>query len=291
MRKVEPANSAVSRTSRAIPQVSIEGTGRASRGAISLEGRIHEGPSGPHTAHMPVPGRTSDGDGGLRSYADARRAADPITRLQAHTLSVVLSIVPAASGAFVAVDRRLEITGAVVVQRQPAGDLWRQYIESAHVDDPLALRYAADTGAKVLTLSGLRGTGGSLPPGVGDVAVLYLRSAATVVAAVALLTTDDEAFEAHEVMQLRRLHPLLEQAYVQARDPIAQNERPDALAARLTSRELQVAQHVGTGSSNAEIAEALEVSLGTVKKHLTQIYTKLGLRSRTQLAMLLDRVD
>jgi DNA-binding NarL/FixJ family response regulator len=241
---------------------------------------------------MPVPGMTSDREGGLRPYADARRAAEPLTRLQAHVLEVVLAVVPAASAVFVAVNRRLGITDGVIVRHRPAGDLWRQYLERAHADDPLASRRAADTGASVMTLAGVRGADGALPAGSGDVAALYLRSAATVVAAVALLRSDDdEAFDAHEVRQLRRLQPLLEQAYVQALDPIG-GERSDPLAlAQLTPRELQVAQHVGTGSSNAEIAQTLEMSLGTVKTHLTQIYTKLGLRSRTQLAMLFGRAD
>jgi DNA-binding NarL/FixJ family response regulator len=54
--------------------------------------------------------------------------------------------------------------------------------------------------------------------------------------------------------------------------------------ARLTSREREVLDLVAAGSTNAAIAEALSVSPGTVKKHLDNIYAKLGVDSRTGAA-------
>jgi len=44
---------------------------------------------------------------------------------------------------------------------------------------------------------------------------------------------------------------------------------------------------VAAGESNAAVAEALVVSPATVKKHLDNIYAKLGVSSRTAAA---DRV-
>lgn len=52
----------------------------------------------------------------------------------------------------------------------------------------------------------------------------------------------------------------------------------------LTVAELAVARMVGAGASNAEAAAALFVSVRTVEAHLTRIYRKLGIRSRSQLA-------
>lgn len=56
-------------------------------------------------------------------------------------------------------------------------------------------------------------------------------------------------------------------------------------AAQLTRRERDVARLVATGQRNRTIAGALGISEGTVKMHLHNVYAKLGLESRTQLAM------
>ncbi|HEY2428492.1 MAG TPA: response regulator transcription factor [Acidimicrobiales bacterium] len=48
----------------------------------------------------------------------------------------------------------------------------------------------------------------------------------------------------------------------------------------LTARELEVVQLIGRGATNAEIAEALFVSEGTVKTHVGHVFAKLGLRDR-----------
>ena len=41
---------------------------------------------------------------------------------------------------------------------------------------------------------------------------------------------------------------------------------------------------VAEGRSNKEVAQALFVTVHTVEVHLSRIYAKLGVRSRTQLA-------
>lgn len=53
---------------------------------------------------------------------------------------------------------------------------------------------------------------------------------------------------------------------------------------RLTARERHVASLVSDGSRNAEVARLLFVSDKTVEFHLANIYRKLGVRSRTELA-------
>ena len=52
---------------------------------------------------------------------------------------------------------------------------------------------------------------------------------------------------------------------------------------RLTPRETDVLRLVAQGHSNREIAEALFISIPTVKRHLTNILGKLGLPSRSAL--------
>lgn len=51
----------------------------------------------------------------------------------------------------------------------------------------------------------------------------------------------------------------------------------------LTPRQLEVAELVAEGLSNAEIAESLFISVRTVESHLDHIYTRLGLNSRVSL--------
>jgi LuxR family maltose regulon positive regulatory protein len=55
-----------------------------------------------------------------------------------------------------------------------------------------------------------------------------------------------------------------------------------SLVEPLTERELEVLQLIGEGYSNRQIAEALVITINTVKKHASSSYGKLGVRSRTQ---------
>jgi DNA-binding CsgD family transcriptional regulator len=53
---------------------------------------------------------------------------------------------------------------------------------------------------------------------------------------------------------------------------------------QLTLQELQVALKVAVGATNREVATALFLSPKTIEAHLGRVYSKLGLRSRTELA-------
>jgi LuxR family maltose regulon positive regulatory protein len=57
---------------------------------------------------------------------------------------------------------------------------------------------------------------------------------------------------------------------------------PDSRFETLSERELEVVNLVARGYSNRQIAEALFVTLGTVKKHLNNIFSKLQVKNRTQ---------
>jgi DNA-binding NarL/FixJ family response regulator len=56
-----------------------------------------------------------------------------------------------------------------------------------------------------------------------------------------------------------------------------------AVATDLTLRELEIARLVAGGLRNKSIADKLQLSEGTVKIHLHNIYRKLGIRSRLAL--------
>lgn len=52
---------------------------------------------------------------------------------------------------------------------------------------------------------------------------------------------------------------------------------------QLTRREIEILEHLASGSRNQEIADALFISRSTVKKHIENIYLKLQLKSRVEL--------
>jgi DNA-binding NarL/FixJ family response regulator len=54
---------------------------------------------------------------------------------------------------------------------------------------------------------------------------------------------------------------------------------------QLTAREAEIVRHVARGLRNAEIAERLSITEATVKTHLNNIFEKLGLRDRVELAV------
>jgi LuxR family maltose regulon positive regulatory protein len=61
------------------------------------------------------------------------------------------------------------------------------------------------------------------------------------------------------------------------------NGRPDGpLLDALTEREQEILGLIGQGQSNREIAEALFISVGTVKGHVNHIFSKLDVQNRTQ---------
>lgn len=71
-----------------------------------------------------------------------------------------------------------------------------------------------------------------------------------------------------------------------ARRALPQATQQDRQAVQqLTDRELEVLKLLGEGFSNKEIAEALFITEGTAKNHVSSVIDKLGLRDRTQAAL------
>ena len=70
--------------------------------------------------------------------------------------------------------------------------------------------------------------------------------------------------------------------------PTAKDLRSTAFAA-LTDREYEVVEAVAEGLDNAEAAARLFMSEGTVRNHISAILAKLGLRNRTQVAVMYYR--
>jgi len=64
---------------------------------------------------------------------------------------------------------------------------------------------------------------------------------------------------------------------------------PASSGARLTERETAIVGHVAAGLRNKEIARLLGIEEGTVKMHLHNLFRKLGVASRTELALIARR--
>jgi LuxR family maltose regulon positive regulatory protein len=59
----------------------------------------------------------------------------------------------------------------------------------------------------------------------------------------------------------------------------------------LSKRELQVLQLLAHGSSNLEIAQKLVITVDTVKRHVSHIFSKFGVQNRLQAVNLARDLD
>lgn len=67
----------------------------------------------------------------------------------------------------------------------------------------------------------------------------------------------------------------------------SKQEKPATLITnKLTGREVDVLRLIARGLSNAEIAEQLHLSEGTIRNHVSTIFSKLDVSDRTQAAIL-----
>jgi two-component system, NarL family, nitrate/nitrite response regulator NarL len=69
------------------------------------------------------------------------------------------------------------------------------------------------------------------------------------------------------------------------RDLAAQTAPPPRKTFGLTARELEVVALITEGSTNKHIAQTFGISEETVKRHLTNIFNKLGVGNRLELAL------
>ena len=70
----------------------------------------------------------------------------------------------------------------------------------------------------------------------------------------------------------------------------ARKFNPEQDPRQLTGRERAVADLIGLGANNAEIASRLNMSERTVKAHLTSIFQQLNVRDRVQLALVMNQL-
>ncbi len=76
----------------------------------------------------------------------------------------------------------------------------------------------------------------------------------------------------------------VDEAIAYAQRGRGERKRPSTGWAALTPAEINVVRLVSEGLPNKDMAARLFVSTRTVQAHLSNVYNKLGLRSRVQLA-------
>ncbi len=76
--------------------------------------------------------------------------------------------------------------------------------------------------------------------------------------------------------EAKKEHPLKDEV------PPPSAPRPSPMVEPLTPRELEVLRLIAAGLRNQEIADQLVISVATVKRHISNIYGKLGVSHRTQ---------
>lgn len=67
-----------------------------------------------------------------------------------------------------------------------------------------------------------------------------------------------------------------------------QENKASEVLEKLSQKEQEVANLVSEGLSNKEIASKLDVQLVTIKKHISSIFTKLDVKDRVALAILIN---
>lgn len=78
------------------------------------------------------------------------------------------------------------------------------------------------------------------------------------------------------------LHPAVARKVINRFARPAEKREEEKEACQLTERELEILKLAAKGMSNREIAHALFLSIRTVQAHLTNIFNKMGVGSRTE---------
>lgn len=235
------------------------------------------------------------------AYMAAHASRDVRERLPARVLDALAAFIPATLALAFTVDEHHHRADVMALWGQgPHGEDAGVVVERLHrlePVDPFSPRRARACGAAVLSeaeAGGREALAESIygrhlrQQGCGAPLFAYFRRDDRVVAGVGLLrTVGAPPFDAPAVRLLRDLHPLLQDALA-CGAPAAPDGARDGVPG-LTAREAEVAGLITAGVSNACIAATLGMSEATVKSHLTHVYAKAGVRSRTELAVQIRR--
>ena len=102
-----------------------------------------------------------------------------------------------------------------------------------------------------------------------------------------------DLYEQKKDFSQKEIEKLLQNLLVKKSDGSSLSDKLKATSAKflLTSRESEVLNELIDGRTNQEISENLSVSLSTVKKHVYNIFNKVGVNSRAQLLNLVYTIE
>jgi len=157
--------------------------------------------------------------------------------------------------------------------------------------DPLGPDVMVSNSEKVFHLSQLRHTsvkhGKELlrPYGFSDELDLVLHNKDE---PVAILTAFSRQKFTDELQQLQPIQKFLE-LYIESHPHVKMQACRRLLKTKynLTTREIQVAEYILEGASNADISELLNVAVSTIKTHVVRVLSKTATKTRSEFIALL----
>ncbi len=123
------------------------------------------------------------------------------------------------------------------------------------------------------------------PHGYFHNADIFFRQRDRIIAVLTLLRKDSTRhFTDQEVELLKKLQPFIQytlsKVYLPKR---VHNRQSMSDKYDLTAREMDVVELALTGASNKILVEKLNISLPTLRTHLQNVYTKVGVHSNSEL--------
>jgi DNA-binding CsgD family transcriptional regulator len=222
--------------------------------------------------------------------APARAADEQI----AHIRNVALCAFQASSAVLYWIEDRRHMIVADVVG--PSCRQMDRYIRDMKPFDPLNIERLVESGKRIATISSDR----DLAPhdqfehyscylretGVSDVLDFIFWRGDEPFAGLGILKAPHDPSITDETLRIARsLQPYLE--FNLGNHPrYAEYRRQQQLHSLygLTKREIEIAELISDGLTNGDIAEILEIGLGTVKTHLLHVFQKIGVSNRTMLS-------
>lgn len=121
-----------------------------------------------------------------------------------------------------------------------------------------------------------------------NIAGIVISSGGAFVGAVTLYKSEKSGdFSSRDLYILKQILPHLQTRFELDAQILKQNEKSISYQLKnqffLTNREVEILGLIYQGNSNSEIADKLEISLNTVKKHASNIFDKTEVSSRTML--------